>query len=187
MRTPGPAEDTELAALARVFLLGLVDDPEERREVLQVLHQRAVADHRSLPQVGIALENDHETGHYPRQVLGFGLTAGQGLIDWLAGLLSELVVIDAMSGVSGAGRKTEDRLLYGTVEGNLAAYGSGTHRHVPEMASPAAETAPCCSAIPTSKTRSGSVRRSPRRLVARAPPSVTLRPPVQTSTGPRIR
>jgi N-acetyl-gamma-glutamyl-phosphate reductase len=49
------------------------------------------------------------------------------------GLLSELVVIDAMSGVSGAGRKTEDRLLYGTVEGNLAAYGSGTHRHVPEM------------------------------------------------------
>lgn len=97
MRTPGPAEDTELAALARVFLLGLVDDPDQRREVLQVLHQRAVADHRSLRQVGIALESDHETGHYPRQVLGFGLTAGQGLIDWLAGLLSE-------PAVTGAGR-----------------------------------------------------------------------------------
>ena len=50
-----------------------------------------------------------------------------------AGLLSEVVVIDAMSGVSGAGRKTEDRLLYGSLEGNLTAYGSGIHRHVPEM------------------------------------------------------
>jgi N-acetyl-gamma-glutamyl-phosphate reductase len=50
-----------------------------------------------------------------------------------AGLLSEVVVIDAMSGVSGAGRKTEDRLLFGSLEGNLTAYGSGVHRHVPEM------------------------------------------------------
>ena len=38
-----------------------------------------------------------------------------------------------MSGVSGAGRKVEDRLLFGNVDGNVAAYGSVEHRHVPEM------------------------------------------------------
>ena len=89
MRTPGSAEDTELAALARVFLLGLVDDPHQRREVLSALHQRAVADHRSLQQVKTDLEADHETGRSPRRVLDFGLSAGQGLVDWLAELLSE--------------------------------------------------------------------------------------------------
>ncbi|MFC7619689.1 PadR family transcriptional regulator [Microlunatus sp. GCM10028923] len=89
MRTPGPAEDTELAALARVFLLGLLDEEDQRREVLRVLHQRAVADHRSLLEVQTALEADHETGRFPRRVLDYGLGAGQGLVDWLAELVAE--------------------------------------------------------------------------------------------------
>lgn len=50
-----------------------------------------------------------------------------------AGTVEGPVVVDAMSGVSGAGRRIEERLLFGTVEGNVAAYGSTTHRHVPEM------------------------------------------------------
>ena len=50
-----------------------------------------------------------------------------------AGLIEGPVIVDAMSGVSGAGRKVEDRLLFGSVDSNLGAYGSVTHRHVPEM------------------------------------------------------
>ena len=43
------------------------------------------------------------------------------------------VIVDAMSGVSGAGRKAEDRLLFANVDGAIGAYGSVLHRHVPEM------------------------------------------------------
>jgi N-acetyl-gamma-glutamyl-phosphate reductase len=50
-----------------------------------------------------------------------------------AGLIEGPVIVDAMSGVSGAGRKVEDRLLFGSVDGNLGAYGTVEHRHVPEM------------------------------------------------------
>ena len=49
------------------------------------------------------------------------------------GLLGSPIVIDALSGASGAGRKAEDRLLLATLESNVMAYGTGTHRHVPEI------------------------------------------------------
>ena len=49
------------------------------------------------------------------------------------GLISAPVIVDAMSGVSGAGRKAEDRLLHASVDGSVGAYGSVDHRHVPEM------------------------------------------------------
>lgn len=97
MRTPGPTEDTELAALARVFLLGLLDDPDQRRAVLGALHERAVADHEALQKVRVALDADHETGRYPRRVLEYGLGAGRSLVDWLADLHAE-------SATGGAGR-----------------------------------------------------------------------------------
>jgi N-acetyl-gamma-glutamyl-phosphate reductase len=50
-----------------------------------------------------------------------------------AGLLEGPVLVDAMSGVSGAGRRVEDRLLFGSVDGSVSAYGSVSHRHIPEM------------------------------------------------------
>jgi N-acetyl-gamma-glutamyl-phosphate reductase len=50
-----------------------------------------------------------------------------------AGLVEGPIVVDAMSGVSGAGRKPEDRLLFSVVAGGAGAYGSTEHRHVPEM------------------------------------------------------
>jgi len=43
------------------------------------------------------------------------------------------VFVDAMSGVSGAGRRAEDRLLFANVDGGVSAYGTVSHRHVPEM------------------------------------------------------
>ena len=45
------------------------------------------------------------------------------------------VVIDAKSGVSGAGKSPSDTTLYGNVNETLRAYGVGTHRHAPEIAS----------------------------------------------------
>lgn len=45
------------------------------------------------------------------------------------------IVIDAVSGLSGAGRKLEDRLLLATAAGNVGAYGDVRHRHVPEIES----------------------------------------------------
>ncbi len=50
-----------------------------------------------------------------------------------AGLIEAPVIVDALSGVSGAGRAPRDPLLFGSVEGNATAYGETDHRHVAEM------------------------------------------------------
>ena len=50
-----------------------------------------------------------------------------------AGLIRGPIVVDAISGVSGAGRAAEDALLFSNVSGAIAAYGSTEHRHIPEM------------------------------------------------------
>lgn len=43
------------------------------------------------------------------------------------------VLIDALSGASGAGRQPEDHLLLSTLGSNVMAYGTVHHRHVPEI------------------------------------------------------
>lgn len=43
------------------------------------------------------------------------------------------IVVDAASGVSGAGRAPSDRLHFGTVDEDFTAYGLLTHRHTPEI------------------------------------------------------
>jgi len=43
------------------------------------------------------------------------------------------IVIDAKSGVSGAGRAAKESLLYAEVNEGMHAYGIGTHRHLPEI------------------------------------------------------
>jgi N-acetyl-gamma-glutamyl-phosphate reductase len=43
------------------------------------------------------------------------------------------IVVDAASGVSGAGRGPKDSLHFGTVDEDFNAYGLLTHRHTPEM------------------------------------------------------
>jgi N-acetyl-gamma-glutamyl-phosphate reductase len=50
-----------------------------------------------------------------------------------AGAISGPVVIDALSGVSGAGRAPQDHLLFANATGGASAYGSVAHRHVPEI------------------------------------------------------
>jgi len=49
-----------------------------------------------------------------------------------AGLIGDLVV-DAKSGVSGAGREAKADMMFGEVNESVKAYGIGTHRHVAEI------------------------------------------------------
>jgi N-acetyl-gamma-glutamyl-phosphate reductase len=50
-----------------------------------------------------------------------------------AGAIGGPVLVDAASGVSGAGRAASDRLHFCTVDEDFTAYGLLTHRHTPEM------------------------------------------------------
>jgi N-acetyl-gamma-glutamyl-phosphate reductase len=66
-------------------------------------------------------------GCYPTAtLLALAPLAEEGLI--------EDVVVDAKSGVSGAGRGGADRLHYVNVDENFSPYGTGGHRHAPEIA-----------------------------------------------------
>ena len=50
-----------------------------------------------------------------------------------AGLLAEPIVIDAKSGVSGAGKTPTERTHFSECHGNLSAYGVFAHRHAAEI------------------------------------------------------
>lgn len=50
-----------------------------------------------------------------------------------AGLSAGLVVVDAISGVTGAGKKASARTHYCFADENLEAYGIASHRHTPEI------------------------------------------------------
>ncbi|TMD60891.1 MAG: N-acetyl-gamma-glutamyl-phosphate reductase [Chloroflexi bacterium] len=50
-----------------------------------------------------------------------------------AGLTGEDVIVDAKSGVSGAGHTLDDAFLFGTVDESVRAYGLPKHRHTPEI------------------------------------------------------
>lgn len=67
-------------------------------------------------------------GCYPTgAILGLAPLIAEGLVD------PETVVIDSISGVSGAGRKPELATHYSEANENLKAYGVATHRHTPEI------------------------------------------------------
>ncbi|MDO4401141.1 MAG: N-acetyl-gamma-glutamyl-phosphate reductase [Coriobacteriia bacterium] len=50
-----------------------------------------------------------------------------------AGLSAGLIVVDAISGVTGAGKKASARTHYCFADENLEAYGLANHRHTPEI------------------------------------------------------
>jgi len=65
-------------------------------------------------------------GCYPTAtILGLAPLAGAGLIGDL--------VVDAKSGVSGAGRETKPDMMFGEVNESVKAYGVGGHRHTAEI------------------------------------------------------
>ncbi len=51
-----------------------------------------------------------------------------------AGLVEDDVIVDAKSGVSGAGHTVDEAYLYGTIDESVRAYGVPAHRHSPEIA-----------------------------------------------------
>jgi N-acetyl-gamma-glutamyl-phosphate reductase len=61
--------------------------------------------------------------------------AGLALAPFVRGGLVEAtgIIVDAASGVSGAGRGLKDSLHFGSVDEDFTAYGLLTHRHTPEM------------------------------------------------------
>jgi N-acetyl-gamma-glutamyl-phosphate reductase len=50
-----------------------------------------------------------------------------------SGLIRGPVIVDALSGVSGAGRSAQDHLLFSHLDSCATAYGTTQHRHIPEM------------------------------------------------------
>jgi N-acetyl-gamma-glutamyl-phosphate reductase len=50
-----------------------------------------------------------------------------------AGLLQGSVIVDAKSGISGAGKAASDRTHFSENHGSVAAYGVFSHRHAPEI------------------------------------------------------
>jgi N-acetyl-gamma-glutamyl-phosphate reductase len=67
-------------------------------------------------------------GCYPTSAgLALAPLLRRGLVD------AHGIVVDAASGVSGAGRGPKDSLHFGTVDEDFTAYGLLTHRHTPEM------------------------------------------------------
>ncbi|TMC74511.1 MAG: N-acetyl-gamma-glutamyl-phosphate reductase [Chloroflexi bacterium] len=55
-----------------------------------------------------------------------------------SGLITEDIIVDAKSGVSGAGHAVEDAYLFGTIDESVRPYGVPRHRHTPEIAQEAA-------------------------------------------------
>lgn len=49
------------------------------------------------------------------------------------GLIEGPVIVDGLSGVSGAGRSAADHLGFSSMHGTVTAYGTTSHKHVPEM------------------------------------------------------
>ena len=50
-----------------------------------------------------------------------------------ADVIGDPIVVDALSGVSGAGTSLDETHLFSALHGSASAYGSTTHRHVPEI------------------------------------------------------
>lgn len=51
-----------------------------------------------------------------------------------AGLIEDDLIVDAKSGVSGAGHNVDEAFLYGTIDESVRPYGVPGHRHTPEIA-----------------------------------------------------
>ncbi|MEE9371192.1 MAG: N-acetyl-gamma-glutamyl-phosphate reductase, partial [Sedimentisphaerales bacterium] len=59
----------------------------------------------------------------------------QGLVE------TDSIIVNAVTGVSGAGRNPSDKFHFPNMNENLFAYGIGSHRHMPEMEQVAGELA----------------------------------------------
>ena len=84
--------------------------------------------HGAEPRGGARRSAHHEPGCYPTA----SLLALEPLAE--AGILAGEIVIDAKSGISGAGKKPNERTHFSENHGSVSAYGVFGHRHEPEIA-----------------------------------------------------
>jgi N-acetyl-gamma-glutamyl-phosphate reductase len=104
------------------------------------VYEQWYAEHRAPALIGEAVYGLPEL--YRERVRGAQLVANPGCYPTAAvlalaplaraGLIGE-VVIDAKSGVSGAGRAATERTHFVSVDENVSAYGVPRHRHTPEI------------------------------------------------------
>jgi len=100
-------EEHQAPALLDHFVYGI---PELHREEIRLAQAVAAA------------------GCYPTAaILALKPLVDAGLVDPAS------LIVDAASGVSGAGRAVKENTAFNTVEGSFAAYGLLTHRHTAEM------------------------------------------------------
>ena len=100
----------------------VVDLSDEHRGAAEWVYGLTEFARQDLPAARIA-----NPGCYPTAVL-------LALVPFVrGGVVEGPVIVDALSGLSGAGRKGDDHLLFSAASSNAGAYGSIDHRHVPEM------------------------------------------------------
>lgn len=87
-----------------------------------------------LPEVPEAVGGDVATARLVANPGCYATAAIVALAPLLrAGLIEPNVYVDGKSGVTGAGRKVEERLMFTEVDENLSAYRVGNHQHTPEI------------------------------------------------------
>ncbi|ABR49511.1 N-acetyl-gamma-glutamyl-phosphate reductase [Alkaliphilus metalliredigens QYMF] len=98
--------------------------------------------HQALGELGKAVYGLSEI--YPKEIQEAQLVANPGCYPTSIALAlypllkenvisTESIIIDAKSGVSGAGRNLNDGTLFSQCNENIKAYSIGTHRHIPEI------------------------------------------------------
>jgi N-acetyl-gamma-glutamyl-phosphate reductase len=100
------------------------------------VYERHYAEHPNPELIGEAVYGLPE--RYRDQIAQASIVACPGCFPTAAILAlgpvaAEHVVIDAKTGISGAGRQATETTHFVSVDENVKAYGVGTHRHVPEM------------------------------------------------------
>jgi N-acetyl-gamma-glutamyl-phosphate reductase len=104
------------------------------------VYERYYGEHGAPELIGAAVYG--LTERYRERIAGAGLVAGPGCYPTAtllalaplarAGAIAD-VVVDAKSGVSGAGRAATEATHFVAADENVNAYGVGTHRHAPEI------------------------------------------------------
>ncbi|HWC13208.1 MAG TPA: N-acetyl-gamma-glutamyl-phosphate reductase, partial [Actinomycetota bacterium] len=106
--------------VAAPLVIDLADDHRAEREWVYGLPEMTRAELAGARRVA-------NPGCYPTAVL-------LALVPFAhEGLIEGPVIVDALSGVSGAGKNVDESYLFASLHGSATAYGTTRHRHVPEM------------------------------------------------------
>jgi len=95
MRAPIEGSDIEVAALSKLYFLGLVDQPEERRAVLDDVIAAIERDRAQLASLDAALdemdvpEQYRRVFHYQRKALAYGLMSTDAAEGWFRALAAD--------------------------------------------------------------------------------------------------